>query len=216
MAFAEEARGLDGTPWFDKALSAFDEAGKKDPAYWKAAANKASLLEDLGRYDEAAGTFESVLKISGRAGGPVKQDLDRVRRILALPPWLRTLSAAWACISRGAYPAARLRYEKGLADAEKAGAYRDPRYHPNLSNAHVNLACILSRASAGFRTPKAAPAPVDSGEAVFLKTEAVAHLRAALELGWKDVDYFGKEADLESLRGFPAFEALVEKWKKKG
>ncbi|HMP74683.1 MAG TPA: hypothetical protein PKE12_00160 [Kiritimatiellia bacterium] len=43
------------------------------------------------------------------------------------------------------------------------------------------------------------------------RTEALASLTRAVELGYADVEWMRKDGDLESLRGDPAFDALCQR-----
>ena len=67
------------------------------------------------------------------------------------------------------------------------------RLQPANATAHYNLACSLALARR--------------------KTEALRALRQAVELGYRDFDWIQQDPDLEGLKKYPEFLALVDQLK---
>jgi serine/threonine-protein kinase len=214
LAEAEDAWQGEGGEHFEKSLASFDGALEEAPNFWPAHANKARVLVSLGRFFEARTAFGHALGLPGADTRGLKPETDWVDEVLALPQWHRECLAGGIAIARGAYASARSWYEKGLPGAERKGAYGVPEARETLMLAHFNLGCILSQASSGKCTPKAISVTLEAGQSTFLKNEAVSNLRSARDLGWEDTDYVQGEKDFAPLHGFPAFESLLQEWKR--
>jgi tetratricopeptide (TPR) repeat protein len=75
----EVSTGGDGQPHFEKSLASFDEALKRSPGYWTAAANKGLLLENLGRLEEALEILTAALEMTKGRSSRIQNQLQRVK-----------------------------------------------------------------------------------------------------------------------------------------
>ncbi|MCU0723284.1 MAG: serine/threonine protein kinase [Planctomycetes bacterium] len=190
------------------------EAAERDPRAWGAALDRGLLLEALGAYDEAERSFRRAVEAGATA--PVLETwIQRVRGAASEPAWARDLSKGERAIQWGDFRLARETYERGLAAAEASGAAAEEKNRDRLAGSRYNLACALSLLSAGIRAAGAAPAAADPAESGALRARAVGELRKSLELGWKDLEHLRRDKDLDPLRADPAFQALLDEWKKR-
>ncbi|MHC4599504.1 MAG: TPR end-of-group domain-containing protein, partial [Planctomycetota bacterium] len=188
---------------------------KRNPRAWEPHANRGRILELLGDFERAAEDYESALAIVKDGIPMLKKDLARVRALVLVPPWARELRRAGEILRRGDYAGARDVYEKALAQGEKPGAHGRNRFQPLVVTARYNLACIYSLASTGKKAMLADPEPCSPEEATSMRQKALANLRKALELGYKDLDHIRKDSDLAPLRDLPEFEALLAEYEEK-
>ncbi len=139
----------------------------------------------------------------------------RAMREASNEPWVLAFTAGGEAISAGEYAKARGKYEEGLRlfDAypadEQAKRMKDPAVSKALVDAHYNLACVLSLASAGKAGPEAVASPIAADEAARLRDAAFEHLGKAIDLGANDRAVLEKDADLVPVRTDPRWAALL-------
>ncbi|MHC4598756.1 MAG: hypothetical protein ACYS47_07105, partial [Planctomycetota bacterium] len=78
----EASQGGDALPHFQKSLASFDEALKRSPTFWTAAADKGVLLEEMGRLEEALKVLTEALELSGGKSSWARTQLQRVKKKL--------------------------------------------------------------------------------------------------------------------------------------
>jgi tetratricopeptide (TPR) repeat protein len=209
IALAQRAAGGDPAPDFEKALSSIEEGLKRMPRYWKGYFNKGTVLELMGRFPEAQQAYEEGVRRTGGRVPLLRDALSRARTLAASPPWLSNLILGDTSIREGDYAGAERLCRQGLQGAEKAGARRDPNVLPLLANAEFNLACISALASVGKRFRYGKPAPPDAEMKKHHRQRAFAHLKNAVELGWKDWGRLRKDPLLDPLRDLSEFKTFV-------
>ncbi len=82
------------------------------------------------------------------------------------------------------------------------------------ADAHYNLACLSSLASAGKSRADARPEPVNTAEALRLRDDAFKHLREAVELGFADEKQIRADTDLSPLYADPRWGELLKRLSK--
>jgi tetratricopeptide (TPR) repeat protein len=195
-------------------LAEAEAAAGREPAAWQPHLDRAVFLELLGSYEEAAAACRVVLERCPELE-PGDPWVTRIRTSASRPAWVRDLEAGDRMISWGDYAGSREVFERGLAAAEAAGAAADKANRDALVGANYNLACALSRLSAGMRTAGAKAGEIPPEQAKALRSRAVDRLRRAFELGWPDLDHVKKDPDLDPLREHPEFRGLVDEWERK-
>jgi serine/threonine protein kinase/Flp pilus assembly protein TadD len=77
---AEAVRGGKAEPFFEKAVEAYAEVIRRDPAHWRAWGNQGEGLERLGRFAEAVKAYETALERGGNVFPPLREWLARARK----------------------------------------------------------------------------------------------------------------------------------------
>jgi len=200
------SRGRDDGEEIGRALADFDASARAEPRFWPARANRAQLLELLGRFAEAVAEYDGA--IDGAKGS--HPDLGRWRARAASCTdaeaagrsmrWVAALMRGTEAVRAGDYATAREAYEEGLAGAGE-GTPSEAFLRDLLLEAHYNLTCVFSLGSVGKSSPSAAAVDVPPDEASRLRDEAFRHLRAALDLGHSDRIAVEADLDLVPLHG---------------
>jgi tetratricopeptide (TPR) repeat protein len=206
---AEAALGGDDVPPLEKALVAFRENLKVNPARVSTLREYAETLEDLGRFAEAADQFDRISRIEGGKVEDTEKARSWCRKMASAPAWRKALAAAENTADRGNYRAARKAYEDGLAAALEAEAHEKEANRPVLSTASVNLASLYAHASVGRTASRLLPASIPEDLAPDLKKKALSALRRAVELGFADAALLREHESFEPLAELPEFGKLL-------
>ncbi|MHC5039813.1 MAG: serine/threonine-protein kinase [Planctomycetota bacterium] len=176
-----------------------------DPAF-----DRALILSFLGRHEEAARSFERILK-STRQNPRLLTFLQKSREALRRPHWEQRMNQAKVMGRIGDYEAARLILEKAVGAMTSAGIDRDEKRQGVLVDALIELAGLHAQASVGRTTLKRDPPPVSPKEAEAHRVAALGYLKRAKALDENIRETLRTRANFAPLRNLPAFKAILGK-----
>jgi tetratricopeptide (TPR) repeat protein len=216
LAAALDAAGKDGTESLETAVAYCDLLLEKDEDGWKVLSEKGDLLYRLGRKREAEACFRKAV-----AEAPAEERKGMVQfiaklRALTDAGWFSNFLVAHGAKRSGDFQAARYYYRMGIASANRLGAPDVASKRGALASAHANLAAVLAQAAVGNEGRKHPRVRVPPRDKADLLRKSVSHVRRALDLGWKNLDFFRKGDHFDPLRDVPEFEETLAENEKRG
>ncbi len=204
--------GQDPREFWETAYEDFTTTIEKEPRLYHGYANRAMLLEQLGRFDEALADYEAGLKVA--PGEPMlSQGLLRARSMKEAssrpaPAWAKLIKKGSDHLKAQEYVEARAKYEEALAAITPEEA-KQPLYFEFMMELNYNLACIYALLSTGRESPEATVREVGEEEAASWRDKAFARLRASSDLGWRDPGMLRGDPDLAPLHDDPRWQEAL-------
>ena len=217
------ARGQDPGDRLERAIADFAESIRAAPGdpegYWRRAIVHHARGEwDAARRDLAAAAQANAAAAAQSFLAPEEVEAAaRAERASGIgSAWLMALARGDRGIRANDYAAAERGYREGLeAFAPAVAKSEDADLRAQLRRSRFNLGCIHAVWSTGRPTPKGEPRRLPEAEAAASRDRAFDHLRAAVELGFRDAEAMAQDRDLVSLHEDPRWAALLEEAGKK-
>ncbi len=173
----------------------------------------------LARYPEAAEAYEEYARAFPNAADSARRLAQEMRARVApsSAPGGAAFDEGMARIRSGDYAGAKTRFMEGLRLVAEGtsvpAAELPPGERRRVAEAHYNIACIESLASAGLDRPGGVARDVTAAEGAACRDRAFAHLEEAARLGFDGRAHIEGDPDLGPLRRDPRFAEFLQRLK---